>query len=591
MLRRHRALALDIARRSITLLRNRALLPLSPPALRADSLRLHLVVLTDRQTLEGDVLIERLQSAWSRAEDDSTAFVVHRLTAADDSTARADVLAQAQTADRIVLAAFNRGGRGADGLPDEQRRLANALLGGPAPVALVALGNPHLAVGLSQPDAYLVAYGADDASQHAAADALLGQQPTTGTLPVDVPGLYARGDGVALPQTALRPGLPEEAGFSPALPAFLDSLLRAAVDARVFPGAAYAVGRGDVLAASGGVGRLMHDSTSAAVTARTPFDLASLTKAIGTTVAAMTLWEDGQLDLDAPVARYVPAFAQNGKAGVTVADLLAHRSGLAAGHPFHTDPAILRARRRSPDAARRAVLGRIYAEPLESPPGIAEPGSATRYSDLGFIVLGEVVAAVAREPLGDYLHREIYAPLGMATTGFRAAGAQDTTAAPTEIDPDFRGRLLQGEVHDETASLLGGVAGHAGLFSTADDLARLAAMLANGGRLYGRTFLQPDTIRRFTTRTSAPGAYPLALGWMTARPAAEGFSSAGTQMGPRAFGHTGFTGTSLWLDPDSGVWAVLLTNRTYPTRGPTEIGRVRAALADLVIGSLAEGDD
>ena len=312
---------------------------------------------------------------------------------------------------------------------------------------------------------------------------------------MDVPGLYARGDGIALPQTALRPGLPEEAGFSPTLPASLDSLLHAAIDARVFPGAAYAVGRGDVLAASGGVGRLTYDSTSAAVTAQTPFDLASLTKAIGTTVAVMTLWENGQLDLDAPVARYVPAFAQNGKAGVTVADLLAHRSGLASGHPFHTDPAILRARRRSPDAARRAVLDRIYAEPLESATGTAESGRATRYSDLGFIVLGEVVAAVAREPLDAYLARTLYIPLGMAATGFRRVGAQDTTAAPTEIDPSFRERLLQGEVHDETASLLGGVAGHAGLFSTADDLARLAAMLANGGKLYGHTLLQPETVR------------------------------------------------------------------------------------------------
>ena len=574
MRRAHAALALEIARRSVTLLRDRELLPLFPHRLRADSVRARLVVLTDRQGLESQAFADRLRSAF-RAPEDSLALPVHVLTAASDSTAFALAREETADADLVVVAAFNRGSRGAFGLPERQRRFANALIDSPARVALVAIGNPHLALGLSQPDAYLVAYGDDAASQHAAVDALLGRQPVTGRLPVEVPGLYARGDGLRRAQTALRPGTPEEANLSPALRPRIDSLLSASVAEGVFPGAAFAVGRGAVVAAMGGAGRLTYDSTSTHVWAATPYDLASVTKAIGTTLAAMRLWEEGRLDLDAPVARYVPEFGAEGKEAVTVGQLLAHRSGLLPGRAFHADPAVLRARRRGD--ARQAVLERIYAEPLQTP-----PGTATAYSDLGFVALSEVVASAAGEPLDRYLARTLYEPLGLTATGFRPVGARDTTAAPTEIDAAFRGRLVQGEVHDETASLLGGVAGHAGLFSTADDLARIAAMLANGGTLDGRRFLQPETLARFTARTSGPGEYPIALGWMTSRPAREGFSSAGTAMGPRAFGHTGFTGTSLWIDPDTGVWAVLLANRTFPERGPTDIGRVRAALADLV---------
>ena len=580
MRRRHQALAQHIARRSITLLRNRsATLPLRP---RADSLRTHLLVLTDRQQAEGDALVRPLRAAWHRTSADSSALPVTVLTALSDSAAYALALDTTATADLVVIVAFNRGSRGASGLLPEQRRLANALLDGPGRVVVAAIGNPHVAIGLSPADAYLVAYGSDEASQRATADALLGRQPTAGTLPVDVPGLFARGDGLRLPQTALRPGTPEEAGLDPSAPVSLDSLLAAAVDARVFPGGAYAVGRGDVLAAAGAVGRMTYDSTSARVTPATPYDLASLTKAVGTTLAAMRLWEDGRLDLDAPVARYLPAFGRNGKEAVTIRHLLAHQSGLAAGRVFHQDE---RLTRKAGADRRRAVLGQIYAERLET-----APGETTRYSDLGLIVLGEVIAAIVEEPLDAYLSRTLYRPLGMDTTGFRPVGTPDTTTAPTEIDASFRMHTVQGEVHDETASLLGGVAGHAGLFSTASDLARLAAMLTSGGALDGRQFLDARTIDLFTTRTSTRGEYPIALGWMTSRPASEGFSSAGTKMGPRAFGHTGFTGTSIWIDPESGLWLVLLTNRTYPERGPSTIGQVRAAAADLVAEGLRASD-
>jgi CubicO group peptidase (beta-lactamase class C family) len=168
----------------------------------------------------------------------------------------------------------------------------------------------------------------------------------------------------------------------------------------------------------------------------------------------------------------------------------------------------------------------------------------------------------------------------MVHSGFRPAGAgSDPDIVPTELDDYFRHKLMQGEVHDETAFILGGTAGHAGLFSTAEDLARFATMIANMGQLDGRQFLQPETIRLFTTRVDPTGKHTRALGWDTRN--FEGYSSAGQYFGPRSFGHTGFTGTSLWIDPDVGLFVILLTNRVYPTRLNQGHVPVRPVLADI----------
>jgi len=229
------------------------------------------------------------------------------------------------------------------------------------------------------------------------------------------------------------------------------------------------------------------------------------------------------------------------------------------------------------------ALAHLYADALRY-----APGTATLYSDLGMIVLGEVIEAITGQPLDAYLRETFYGPLGMADTGFRAVGTVDPRALPTEIDEVFRGRTIQGEVHDEKAALLGGVAGHAGLFSTAPDLARLAFLLT-GGEAYGRRFFAPETVEAFTRRARPEGEYPAALGWLAHRPPVEGYSSGGQRMGPRAFGHTGFTGTSLWIDPDTKLWVILLTNRTYPQRAVSAIPEVRAAVADLAVEAFEKG--
>lgn len=455
-------------------------------------------------------------------------------------------------------------------LPEPQRAFLERLVASGAPVVLVAFGSPYVVGEIPRPAAAVAAYDDAPLLQRVAAEALAGQSPLAGRLPVSIPGRYERGAGLERPQRALRA---DASAFDAEVLARIDGVIGRAIEERVFPGAVVAVGRGGEMAKLRAYGHHTYEAERA-VRVDDLFDLASITKVAATTLAVMRLVEEGRLELDAPVARYLPDFGQNGKERVTLRHLLSHSSGLRAGLPLR------------PAASREDVLAALLAEGLQSP-----PGTRTAYSDLGMIVLGLVVENAADRPLDAYLRETFYEPLGMASTGFREVGAYDPRALPTEIDEAFRRRVIQGEVHDETASLLGGVAGHAGLFSTAPDLARLAFLLARGGEAYGQRVFSEETLRLFTTRVSPPGAYPTALGWLAHRPPEEGFSSAGRRLGPRAFGHTGFTGTSLWVDPESGLWVILLTNRTFPRRAESRIGGVRAAVADLAAEALEAGTE
>ena len=297
------------------------------------------------------------------------------------------------------------------------------------------------------------------------------------------------------------------------------------------------------------------------VTDHSLFDLASLTKVVATTTAAMLLTEQGKLALDDRVASYLPEFGQKGKDQITIRQLLSHSAGLEGYRAYHQMDESMH--------SREAIIDSIMAEPLKY-----EPGTQSEYSDLGIITLYLMIEEITGEPFEDWTEQHIFEPLRMDDTGFRPALETDTTVVPTERDKYFRERLIQGEVHDETAWLLGGVSGHAGMFSTADDLAHFAYMLANEGNIYGKNFLDAGTIEEFTT----PVQGTRALGWDTKSP--EGYSTAGDLFSNQSFGHTGFTGTSLWIDPEADLFAILLTNRVYPTRKNEKIDEVRPAFAD-----------
>jgi serine-type D-Ala-D-Ala carboxypeptidase len=296
----------------------------------------------------------------------------------------------------------------------------------------------------------------------------------------------------------------------------------------------------------------------------TLFDIASLTKVLATTTMAMILYERGLLDLDVPVISIVGEFAGEDprRDEVTVRMLLAHSSGLPAYVKLflhaHT---------------REELLEAAFTTPLAN-----DPGSHAEYSDIGFIILGVALERIADECLGRLCQREILGPLGMTHTTFNPVPAIRASIPPTADDQTFRHRVIQGEVQDENASVLGGVAGHAGLFSTAQDVAIFAHALLQGGN----PILRPETISLFTARQSAPEDTSRALGWDT--PSSP--SQSGRFFSTRAFGHLGYTGTSLWIDPERELSVTLLTNRTWPDCVNQAIKQVRPKFHDAVAEAL-----
>jgi CubicO group peptidase (beta-lactamase class C family) len=342
--------------------------------------------------------------------------------------------------------------------------------------------------------------------------------------------------------------------------------LEKAIAARAFPACSLAVTFRGELVAHKALGRFTYDPASPEVSTASLFDVASLTKVVATTAMAMILYERGLLDLEAPVTAIVPEFAGGDprRREITLRMLLAHSSGLPAYEKL-----FLRAQTRA-DLLQAAL----------STPLAAAPGARAEYSDIGFIILGFVLERLADESLDAFCQREIFGPLGMTHTTFNPTRALKDSIPPTAGDLAFRHRIIQGEVQDENASILGGVAPHAGLFSTAEDLAIFAHALLNGGH----PILRSSTVELFSRRESAPEGTSRALGWDT--PSAR--SQSGRYFSPRSFGHLGYTGTSLWIDPERQLSIALLTNRTWPDCQNQAIKQVRPAFHDAVMEALGK---
>jgi CubicO group peptidase (beta-lactamase class C family) len=366
-----------------------------------------------------------------------------------------------------------------------------------------------------------------------------------------LPSLFVAGILGALPLKLSR-----DAPLYDAMRATLD---RAVADS-AFPGAFAIVGTHDRILAKYGAGHLDW-SRSPTPTDSTMWDMASLTKVIAMTSSMMQLVEQHKVDLDAPVQRYLPAWTGPHKERVTVRQLLTHSSGLPAWRPLYKEA-----------ADSTAAMALAYTTPLDTLPGIRMV-----YSDIGGILMGEIVRVVSGERIDQYFARHIAVPLKLHDSMFLPPASLLPRIAPTEIDP-WRQRHLRGEVHDENAAMLGGVSGHAGLFSSGRDLARIAQLYLNHGSLDGVRIWKPETIVQFTAVQDSAFSNR-ALGWETPT----GTNSAGHVMKRPAFGHTGFTGTSIWIDPAHDLFIVMLTNRVNPTRANTKTTAVRQALADSVM--------
>lgn len=341
----------------------------------------------------------------------------------------------------------------------------------------------------------------------------------------------------------------------------IDAAVFQGMDRGVYPAAVVVIGRGDSILYARGYGHFTWSRSSPVPSPdSTYWDIASITKVVGTTSAVMRLVDAGKVYLDAPVRRYLPRFSGGRRDQVTVRMLLDHTSGLRSYAPLFQ-----RAKN------REGAIDVLYEEHPTR-----KPGELPLYSDLNAIFLGLMIESVSRMPLDQFITREVFEPLGMGATTYRPTPAMKRRTVPTAL---WRGHPVQGQVNDPNAAVLGGAAGHAGIFSTGMDLARYAQMWLNDGAGFTGQWVSPATVKRFLTRT--PNSGPRLLGWDTPELDGEEPSLYGTLISDAAYGHTGFTGTEIWVDPTRDLFLVFLTNRTFGPRARDAVHRLRTIRTEL----------
>ncbi len=351
---------------------------------------------------------------------------------------------------------------------------------------------------------------------------------------------------------------PESVGLTEKRQTEIDSAVAKALEEKRMPGCVVLIGRGDGIAFLKAYGHRQIRPENVPMTTDTVFDLASLTKPIATATSIMQLVEQGQVALDAPVAKYHPEFAANGKDKITVQDLLVHQGGLIPDNHL-----------RDYEDGPEEAFKKINALKLS-----AEPRTKFMYSDVGFLVLGRIVETVSGDSLKDYTSQHIFEPLGMTETGYLPAKSLRERAAVTQ---ERNGKWMRGEVHDPRAFKLDGIAGHAGLFSTAEDLAQYATALLKGGR----PIFEPETVSKMTK------SYPVSrgtrgLGWDKKSPYS---SNRGATMTDQAFGHGGFTGTAIWIDPGLDLYVIFLSNRVHPD-GKGSVNRLAGEIGTIAADAI-----
>ena len=444
-------------------------------------------------------------------------------------------------------------------LPDNETRFVKKLIEKSDRIVLASMGTPYLIQEFPEIPVYLCAYKSNGMMQEALLNALLGKTTINGKLPVTIPGVAELGHGIAVQMVnkttsnkSSKPGpqiiqvMPSEIGVNTDV---ITALLNEAVEKKAWPGSVLLGAKDGKIFIQEAVGYHTYDKKRR-MRKSDIFDLASITKVIATTSAIMKLYETGSIQLDDPLVEHLPKFKGKQKqyfdikSGITIKNLLTHTGGLP---PFRQYFLM--------DGTAESRLDSIYnTEPIY---GV---GDTTVYSDVGIIVLGKLVESISGTPLDEFVQSNIFEPLCMNTTFYNPPSEKSHRVVPTEIDPE--GNLIRSYVHDENAYSLGGVAGHAGLFSTAKDLGVFSQMMLNTG-LYGwKRIFKPETVDLFTKRANVLEGSSRCLGWDSP----SGKASGGVYLSASSFGHTGFTGTSLWIDPENAVIVILLTNAVHPNR-------------------------
>ncbi len=570
-------LAKDVARASITLSKNDNVLPLP----RSNKKKILNVIVSDTEGYRTEVhrpattlLNERVGDYFIRQLRQRNRNINNvRIDPASNKQTIDSIINQAIGSDIILISIYSKARSGKLGLPEHVKKAVDTLLSLSKKTILIGFGTPYVLGLFQNATAYLFAYSDAESSIEAATEVLFGEVSTRGRLPITISGLSEYGSGVVIPQSVLRYDFPENVGFELDSLARIDSIMIHAIEDSALPGGQIVVVKDGANVVNKSFGKQTYEIKSPPINNETLFDIASLTKVVATTSAIMKLYDEQKIQLDDSVTKFIPDFGNKGKEKITIRNLLLHNGGLPAFKRLYLTC-------KSP----QEVLDSIYQTETIYP-----IGDSTVYSDFDFILLGKIIEKVSGLTLDKYVDSVFFKPLGMSSTIFfakigSASGGNLPSSiwgkiAPTEYDSVYRKRLIQGEVHDENAFALGGISGHAGLFSTASDLSIFIQMIMNGGSYGGKQYIKPETIKLFTTRQSNKSTR--ALGWDTKT--VNGYSSAGTLFGEKSFGHTGFTGTSVWIDQEKKIFVILLTNRVYPTRNNNKIMQIRPIVHDAVI--------
>ncbi len=550
--------AAKIAQKSITVLKNDQIIPLSKSG---DKKILCLTVSDNSDASTGSQFERGLSSRLKGAE-----FMKIDTRTTDVEFDK--IYQKCRQVDLIILPSYLRvrSYSGSVSFNKQQKKYIDSIYALNKPVFMISFGNPYIISDYPQSKAYLTGYGDAPVTIEAGIKAIFGEAAISGKLPINIPDLYKIGDGLEIPKTALEESNPSQLGLKENTFDIIDEMMTKATEDSVFPGAALLIAKDSKIFYNKTFGAYTYSPDAKQVTTRTLFDLASVTKVIATTNAAMKLVDEGKLELEEFVSKYLPDFSSNGKDRIKIKNLLLHNSGLPPFKLFY----------KMCDSPK-TIMDSIYAASL-----VFKPGDSTLYSDIGMITMGKVIEKITGKALDLFLSETFFKPLGLNSTMFNPNQNLKDYCAPTENDDYWRMKLVQGSVHDENAQALGGVAGHAGLFSNTADLAVILQLLLNKGTYDGKKYLSEKVISNFLTPVDRKTNR--AFGW--GLKSLDGNSSAGKKFSDNSYGHTGFTGTSVWTDPDRNLFVILLTNRVHPTRKNNKLSEFRPLLHDKIIDCL-----
>lgn len=553
----NRKIANKIAEKSITLVKNnKNIIPFKPSNYKKVT---HLLLSTDndlRQRLKP--FARDIRYIHGNVNE---VYVNDKLT----SLGKQDILNKIKGSELIIVSMLIRISmdKGLSTIDNSHNELLSDLESLNIPVVGISFGSPYLP-DYNYLDAYLCSYGYGSVSLNASTDALFGRKDISGELPINLNDIYKVGHGLKVKKNYKI--------FDSQLNIDLDEsfdIIYAAISDTIFPGAQLFVSKGNKILINKSFGKYTYEEDSKIITNKSIYDVASLTKVLSTTPVAMKLIQKKLLSLDFYLSDFYPEFNIGNKQKITVRHLLTHSSGLPPYVEYYKIDSV---------ETKSDIINNIVNLDLEY-----EPDEKMIYSDLGMILLYDIIEKVSNSSLDKLSDKYFYKPFNMSNTYFNPINKD--IVVPTEYDNHYRMKLIKGEVHDENAYILNGVSGHAGLFSNATDIGIFSKFFLNEGVLFGRRYLKKDLIRIFTSKKKNPVHSDRALGWDT--PSKKG-SSSGDYFSTGSYGHLGFTGTSLWIDPNEEIIIVFLTNRVYPTRNNKGIYNIRRELHNSIMTNIKE---